>query len=127
VSFSAESKYGEGKNTEIDSDFDRLTFEYSSTLFHQLQTIEYACQLEGFDATWSSWTKKTSKEYTQLPAGTYLFKVKARNNLGQESDIASYQIIFTSLVFDYLGLYFLSFVAVSCLLEIVSLATTEIY
>jgi DNA-binding CsgD family transcriptional regulator len=37
--------------------------------------------------------QKTSKEYTQLPAGTYLFKVKARNNLGQESDIASYQII----------------------------------
>ncbi|MDI9864292.1 triple tyrosine motif-containing protein [Flectobacillus sp. DC10W] len=81
------------KSTEISSDFDRLTFEYSSTLYHQLQTIEYACQLEGFDATWSSWTKKTSKEYTQLPAGTYLFKVKARNNLGQESEIASYQII----------------------------------
>ncbi|MEI9943590.1 MAG: triple tyrosine motif-containing protein [Chitinophagaceae bacterium] len=52
--------------------------EYSSPLFEQQSTIEYSYYLEGFDKDWAEWSKKTEKDYTNLPAGEYTFKVKAR-------------------------------------------------
>src|SRR5690606_10266242 len=36
------------------------------------------------------WTRKPEKEYTNLPAGSYTFKVKARNNYDNESAVAAY-------------------------------------
>ncbi|GGF47780.1 ligand-binding sensor domain-containing protein [Echinicola rosea] len=68
-----------------------LHFEYSSTAFGQFSNLEYSYMLEGFDRSWSSWSSKSEKDYTNLPAGHYSFKVKSRNNLGNESAISSYQ------------------------------------
>jgi len=65
-------------------------FEYASTLYQQQNNIAYSYQLAGFDKGWSDWTRKTEKDYTNIPAGTYTFMVKARNNLGNESKPASY-------------------------------------
>jgi ligand-binding sensor domain-containing protein/DNA-binding CsgD family transcriptional regulator len=65
-------------------------FEYASPLYEQTDNITYSYQLTGFDKGWSDWTRKTEKDYTNLPAGTYTFQVKARNNLGNESRVASY-------------------------------------
>ncbi|MES1198132.1 MAG: triple tyrosine motif-containing protein [Chitinophagaceae bacterium] len=64
--------------------------EYSSPLFEQQSNIEYSYYLEGFDKDWSEWSKKTEKDYTNLPAGSYNFQVKARNNLRNESTISTY-------------------------------------
>ncbi|RVU02436.1 transcriptional regulator [Mucilaginibacter limnophilus] len=68
-----------------------LHFEFASTLYNEQNTIEYSCYLEGVDKDWSVWTDKSEKDYTALPAGKYIFKVKARNNSGDESKIVSYQ------------------------------------
>lgn len=67
-----------------------ISFEFSSTLFDQHSNIEYSYKLEGFDPNWSVWNSKNEKEYTNLSFGTYTFKVKARNNLGHESEFAAY-------------------------------------
>ena len=67
-----------------------LHFEYSATLFGQQSNIEYSYLLKGFDKAWSSWSSRPEKEYTNLPAGQYVFQVKARNNLGNESVAATY-------------------------------------
>ncbi|MBD8488022.1 transcriptional regulator [Echinicola sp. CAU 1574] len=67
-----------------------LHFEYSSTLFGQFSNLEYSYLLEGFDKQWSTWNNKSEKDYTNLPAGDYTFKVKSRNNLGNESTISTY-------------------------------------
>ena len=64
--------------------------EYSSPLFEQQPNIEYSYYLEGFDKDWSEWSKRTEKDYTNLPAGTYTFRVKARNNLRNESSVSNY-------------------------------------
>jgi len=64
--------------------------EYASPLFEQQSNIEYSYLMEGFDQNWSEWSKRTEKDYTNLPAGTYTFQVKARNNLGNESAISAY-------------------------------------
>ena len=46
--------------------------------------------LEGFDDRWSSWTSDARRDYTNLPAGEYVFRVRARNTYEQESEPASF-------------------------------------
>lgn len=70
-----------------------LWFEYASPLFGKQSNVEYSCYLEGVDKAWSPWTRKTEKAYPNLPFGTYTFKVKARNNLGNESAVDSYTFV----------------------------------
>lgn len=65
-------------------------FEYSTTLFEQHSNIEFSYQLVGFDKQWSAWNSKSEKEYTNLTRGMYTFRVKARTNLGNESDYITY-------------------------------------
>jgi len=64
--------------------------EYASPVFAQESNIEYSYILDGFDRSWSGWSKRTEKDYTNLPAGAYTFQVKARNNLGNESAVNTY-------------------------------------
>lgn len=75
---------------ELNYHLNSLHFEYSSVLYGQQSNIEYSFFLKGFDKNWSEWLKKTDKDYTNLPAGTYTFQVKARNNLGNESAPVSF-------------------------------------
>lgn len=74
----------------ISHQWNSFHIEYSSPLFEQQSNIEYSYHLEGFDKNWSEWSKKTEKDYTNLPAGSYTFKVKVRNNLGNESAASAY-------------------------------------
>jgi len=76
--------------SSVSHNWNSFHFEFAAPAYSQLANIEYSYQLEGFDAHWSEFSKKTEKEYTNLPAGTYTFKVKARNNLGNESPLSSY-------------------------------------
>jgi ligand-binding sensor domain-containing protein/DNA-binding CsgD family transcriptional regulator len=76
----------------LPNNYNSFHFEYSSTLYAQLSNIEFSYQLEGFDKTWSDWSSKTEKDYTNLSYGAYTFKVKARNNLGNESAPAFYML-----------------------------------
>lgn len=61
---------------------------HNNNIRFELQTLDsadYQYLLEGFDMYWSGWKKDTYKEYTNLPAGKYFFKVKyilSGNNAG---------------------------------------------
>jgi len=81
---------GAGNIPEINYRWKTIRFGFSSSLFGHQSDLEYSYQLRGFDENWSAWTKRTEKEYTNLPARKYVFNVKVRNNLGSESSIASY-------------------------------------
>jgi DNA-binding CsgD family transcriptional regulator len=75
---------------ELNHGWKTIHFEFSSSLFGFQSNLEYSYKLKGFDETWSDWTKRTEKEYTNLPTGTFTFQVKVRSNLGKESPITSY-------------------------------------
>ena len=90
---------------KLDNEFNSLHFEYSSTLFEQLGNIEYSYQLMGFDRDWSPWSQKSEKDYTNLPAGKYIFKVKARNRVGNESEIKSYSFEILPAWYDTIWMY----------------------
>lgn len=78
------------KKTKVSHSWNSFHFEFASPAYAQQSNIEYSYFLEGFDEKWSEFSKKTEKEYTNLTAGDYTFKVKARNNLGNESAIGTY-------------------------------------
>jgi len=90
-----------------------LLFSYTASIYSQSGGIEYSYYLEGFDLDWSNWNNNTEKEYTNLPPGTYTFKVKARKDPSHESSV--YQFTFSikppwyQTIWAYM-LYFLLFV-----------------
>jgi ligand-binding sensor domain-containing protein/DNA-binding CsgD family transcriptional regulator len=80
-------------------------FEFSSPSFSFKNNIEYSYQLEGYENKWSSSSTKTEKEYTNLPSGKYTFKVKARNNLGKESETSSYSFVINPAWYETIWAY----------------------
>ncbi len=77
----------------ISSNMNSLHFEYSAPIYAQQSNVQYSYLLSGFDTYWSEWSKKSEKEYTKLPPGEYEFRVKAKNNLGNESLVKEYRFI----------------------------------
>lgn len=75
---------------EYSYQFNSIHFEFSSTLFEHDKNINFSYQLVGFDEAWSAWGTKSEKDYTNLPAGKYTFKIKSRIDVGNESDVVSY-------------------------------------
>jgi len=67
-----------------------LHFECSAIIYGQQQITSYSYYLKGFDKEWSAWSRKTEKAYTNLPPGKYTFQVKSRNNVDNESPVASF-------------------------------------
>ncbi|WP_264566586.1 triple tyrosine motif-containing protein [Flavobacterium sp. N3904] len=67
----------------------QVKFSFSSPSYENLENLEYAYQLEGFDENWSPWSNSTIKEYTNLKEGNYIMKVKVKNSSGIESDIST--------------------------------------
>ncbi|KIC89755.1 triple tyrosine motif-containing protein [Flavihumibacter sp. ZG627] len=92
---SAQHLLYEDKNDpmHLPSGYNSLHFEYSSPAFGLQNNIEYSYKLEGFDDEWSAWLPKTEKDYTNLANGKYFFRVKARSNLGVESEAITYTFI----------------------------------
>ncbi len=82
-----------------------LHFEFSSTLYEQQNNIEFSYQLLGADKDWAAWTPKNEKDYTNLPYGSYVFKVKARNNLGSESEVATYRFYIRPAWYETIWIY----------------------
>ncbi len=77
-------------NNHIQHSWNSFLFSFAAPVYAQQATIQYSYLLENFDEKWSEFAEKPEKEYTNLPAGSYTFKVKARNNLGNESPVSSY-------------------------------------
>lgn len=71
---------------EITLNYKNNVFTIGFTALHFINpdNNQYAYQLEGFDKEWvTASANKRNATYTNLDAGTYYFKVKAANSLGQ--------------------------------------------
>ncbi|KGE15999.1 ligand-binding sensor domain-containing protein [Sphingobacterium deserti] len=90
------SKTGQADLTierELPANFDSFLFKYTSPSYGIHGHMSFSYFLVGYDKEWSAWTTETEKAYTNLPNGTYTFKVRAKNNLSEESDIAAYSFV----------------------------------
>lgn len=59
-----------------------VTFEFAALDFVAPRKNTYSYRLEGFDDEWSPPTTERRATYTNLPPGTYRFRVRAANNDG---------------------------------------------
>ncbi len=74
----------------IGSEWKNIRISFAAPLFGKQSAVEYAYRLKGYDKEWSKWSAISEKEYTNLPPGSYLFEVRARNRAGNESDTAQF-------------------------------------
>ncbi len=69
-----------------------ITFEFSAAFYEKPGGTSFQCYLEGFDEGWGAWSKLGSKEYTNLPEGSYRFRVRARNIYGAIGREAAFRL-----------------------------------
>jgi signal transduction histidine kinase/ActR/RegA family two-component response regulator len=67
-----------------------LRFEFASPAFGRGVRPKFRTLLDGFDDDWTPWSTDTSREFTNIPAGRFRFRVQARNALGQEGEAAAF-------------------------------------
>ncbi len=67
-----------------------LTFHFAAPYYKSESEVQYSYFLDGWDKSWSSWKSEFKKDYTLLPPGDYVFRVKARNLYAQKSAESAY-------------------------------------
>lgn len=72
-----------------------LTFEYQAVTYEGSSELLYSYQLENYDDDWSEWGNEIKILYTNIPSGTYTFRVKARNIYEQVSEEGVFQFTVT--------------------------------
>src|SRR5512133_2606081 len=83
----------------IERPIQNLVLNYrSNNIIFELQpsdSVDYQFFLEGFDREWGGWTRISFKEYTNVPAGRYLFKIRyiCAGNSGGETGLLSLRIL----------------------------------
>ncbi len=68
-----------------------ITFRFSAPIFNHEEFTTYGFMLEGFDKEWSPYLPVTEKEYTNLPEGDYVFKVRSYDAVGNPGKIGNFR------------------------------------
>ncbi|MCR5132091.1 MAG: response regulator [Prevotella sp.] len=89
--YNKEVKVGEKPLTSSLSHLDELNLSYRDNMFSlsfaslsycSPEKNQYAYMLEGFDKSWNYSGSRNEASYTNVPSGTYTFRVRATNNDG---------------------------------------------
>ena len=75
---------------ELSYDYNDITFNYASQFNENDYNAHYSYKLLGYNDEWSEWSQETRFGYTNLREGNYVFKVKARDLYGNESEAISF-------------------------------------
>jgi signal transduction histidine kinase/DNA-binding response OmpR family regulator len=67
-----------------------LRFEFAAPSFLNERATQYQSRLDGIDRDWSAWSTESRRDYTNLSFGDYRFHVRARNELGNISEEATF-------------------------------------
>jgi len=70
--------------------FNNLKFEFLCSSLENTEMNQYQYKIEGFESKWSEWTTGREAHYTNLPAGDYIFYVRAKNIYDVISEPASF-------------------------------------
>jgi len=81
------------KNDRFSHKQNSLRFEFIAPEYRNDGLVKYSYILENYDETWSEFNSDNIKEYTQLPKGKYVFKVRARDLLESKEAICTYTFI----------------------------------
>lgn len=101
-----------------------IKFEFSALYYEQPERNQYSYYLQGFDKEWSAWSSMNTKEYTNLPAGNYQFKVKSKNLYDTEGNTAVYKFKILPPWYQTTWAYFLFSIIVVSIIWALMLAYT---
>ena len=87
----------------------QISFSYVSPFFVKENRISYQTYLEGFDDDWVKWDSNVSREFANLPYGTYTFRVRAKNTFNNISDEIGYPFVILPPWYATVWAYFLYF------------------
>ncbi|MFD1630931.1 ligand-binding sensor domain-containing protein [Pseudopedobacter beijingensis] len=79
-----------GKNIIIDNKDKNIRINYALPFYKQ-GDVKYQYYLEGYSSQWSEWSNQPQKDFTNLPAGDYVFKVRAKFNEQLISEISEFK------------------------------------
>ncbi|HIB37199.1 MAG TPA: hypothetical protein EYO36_06475 [Mesonia sp.] len=75
---------------ELPNNFNSIKFSFAAPNMPNNLNNTFSYQLEGIDNSWSNWQKLSFKEYSLLKPGSYTFKVRSKNVLGNQSKPAEF-------------------------------------
>lgn len=87
---------GSQETIELNPGENALDFTYSATSYDEINRLEFQSYLQGTEKDWSAWTSKPGRNYTNLPHGTYTFRVRARNLYGEISVEDAYTFVIST-------------------------------
>ncbi len=73
---------------EIAHQFRNIQFKLSTD--QRIPQPEFSYFLDGLEESWNDWSVQSTVDYTRLPYGEYIFKVKTRNIRCTESEVINY-------------------------------------
>lgn len=76
-------------------DENNITFNYTVPEYNKYINAEYQYLLEGFQDEWSEWSARSSVSFKNLPAGEYVFKVRAKfaNSTLENTEVYSFTVM----------------------------------
>ena len=78
---------------EIEFKNNSISFEYLALSFRNTKQNQYKYKMEGYDADWIEAEDRRFASYTNLPIGSYTFRVQGSNNDGIWNEVgASYKL-----------------------------------
>ncbi len=81
--------FGAPNTIKLKYDQNHLTFNYSAISLANPDKLKYRYMMEGIDKDWSPYTTEQKETFSGLNNGSYVFKVKAIDQYGNESNVAS--------------------------------------
>jgi ligand-binding sensor domain-containing protein len=79
-----------GKTPKFHSRMNAFRFFFALPHYETWQPQEFQVMLEGLEDVWSDWSEKSQREFTNLPPGKYLFRVRSRLSPGENGEEAAF-------------------------------------
>jgi DNA-binding CsgD family transcriptional regulator len=79
------------ERTALPYKMNAMKFNFAAPVYESPERTEYRFKLEGFDKQWSGWSTNTTKEYTNIPPGSYTFEVESKDiyeNIGEKASFS---------------------------------------
>lgn len=75
-----------GKDLKLASSENNLRISFSSP-YYSSSPLQYQYHLDGYSDKWSEWNETAYQDFTNLPYGDFVIKIRARTNTGLTSEI----------------------------------------
>lgn len=73
---------GPARKLVLPPDYKKLDIHFTAPSFIEPEKVRFSFQVRGWDEEWTESSDERSASFSRLPAGAYVFRVKAGNNTG---------------------------------------------